>query len=251
MFSPGGPGLPGSICGLPSLFLGPPSRFQPIEETVGSVAGFLGLPASSFRLGRGSLGRPLGGFQAIPEALAPAPLASKRLLRALGSTVCLCESGRRHGRQPLVVGTEGAALGDDGLFGAICPAVRLRKSRLDYSHKPVMLCSKTGALGDFGLFGPIGPCLRSAAIRLRLIGPSTLGIPCRLSTVGAGLCNRRSLSQRCNGSLEPADNAGDITDVVTGVVMSVAAAWLGFCHRDRHSDCPIIATLTAPFVAEG
>jgi hypothetical protein len=84
---------------LASLFGG----FQPIQETVGSVAGFLGLPAGLFRLGRGSFRRPLGGFQAIPEALTPAPLASKRLLRALGSTVRLCESGRRHLRQPLVV----------------------------------------------------------------------------------------------------------------------------------------------------
>jgi hypothetical protein len=128
------------------------------------VAGFLGLPAGLFRLGRGSFRRPLGGFQAIPEALAPAPLAFERLLSALGSTVRLCES------------------------------------RFDYSHEPVMLCSKTGAVGGFSLFGALRPRLRSAAIRLRLIGPCALSIRTRFRHPPVGLCRVGS----CLGPISPA-----------------------------------------------
>jgi len=197
---PGGFGLSELFRGFRGLLASLFDGFQPVAETVGSMAGFLGLLVGLFRAGRGSFLRALGGFQAIPQALTPAPLASKRLLRVLGSTVRLCESGRRHGRQPLVVGPEGAALGGDGLFGAICPAVRLSESGFDYSHEPVMLCSKTGALGDSGLFGPICPCLRSAAIRLRLIGPSALGIRTRFRHPPVGLCRVGS----CLGPVSPA-----------------------------------------------
>jgi hypothetical protein len=99
-----------------------------------------------------------------------------------------------------VVGPEGAALGGNGLFGAISPAVRLSESGFDYSHKPVMLRSKAGALGDSGLFGPICPCLRSAAICLRLIGPCALGIRTRFRHPPIGLYRVGS----CLGPFSPA-----------------------------------------------
>lgn len=132
-------------------------RFQAVSEAGGSVASFLGPLTGLFRLGRGSFHRPLGGFQAIPEALPPAPLTCERLLGAIGSTVRLCELGRRQGNHPLVVGPEGVALGGDGLFSAICPAVRFCELGFDYSHEPVVLGSKASALGDFSLFGPASP----------------------------------------------------------------------------------------------
>ena len=139
------------------------------------MAGFLGLPAGLFGLGRSSFRRPLGCFQAIPEGLAPAPLADERLFGPIGSIARLSDPARRHGHHPLVVGPEGVALGDNGLLGAICPPVRLCESGFDYSHEPVVLCSKAGALGSFSLFGAVSP-------RFGLGGPHIRG--CQLLAAG-------------------------------------------------------------------
>jgi hypothetical protein len=105
--------------------------------------------------------------------------------------------------QPLVVGPEGAALGGDGLFGAICPAVRLCEPGFDYSHEPVMrsarrltrsaalACSARSALASAARRSAsawlgIHTCFRHPPVGLCRVGPCLGPISPASFCVGAG-----------------------------------------------------------------